>query len=119
MDEKKLKQKLLAEIADWLCESYCMFYGNEDYCRTCPIKDENCWLKRPQPDDDNRPKAEFHYCHDCIHFRPIEEGQEDKPDNELCEFGRSLRFRCNMNDYAGEDNGFFLPGCKDFKTNNE
>lgn len=117
MDKKELKQKLLEEISGWFCESYCMFYGNEDYCRTCPIKDESCWLKPPHVEG-NRATVEFNYCDNCIHFRP-EEGQKSKPNNELCEFNRPLRFRCNMNDYTGQDHGFFLPGCKDFKMNNE
>lgn len=41
----KAKSELLKEFKDWFCEPYCRFYGNEDYCRTCPLKKEDCWLK--------------------------------------------------------------------------
>lgn len=41
----KAKPELLKEFEDWFCNGYCRFYGNEDYCSTCPIRKEECWLK--------------------------------------------------------------------------
>lgn len=39
------KKELLKEFEDWFCNGYCQFYGLEDYCSTCPLKKEECWLK--------------------------------------------------------------------------
>lgn len=44
------KQELLKEFRDHFCDAYCQYFGNDDYCRCCPIKDENCWLNS---DDNN------------------------------------------------------------------
>lgn len=41
----KAKSELRKEFEDWFCNGYCRFYGNEDYCSTCPLKKEECWLK--------------------------------------------------------------------------
>lgn len=41
----KAKSEMLKEVRDWFCEPYCQFYGLEDYCRTCPMNKEECWLK--------------------------------------------------------------------------
>ena len=41
----KAKSELLKEVKDWFCEPYCRFYGNEDFCNTCAMKEEECWLK--------------------------------------------------------------------------
>lgn len=46
--------------------------------------------------------------------RLLKEGEKQKPNNQFCEFVRPLRFRVG-NGYNGEDTGFFLPGCKDYK----
>lgn len=45
MKEELIKKKLLAEFREWFCEGYCQFYGMDDYCRCCPVKDESCWLR--------------------------------------------------------------------------
>lgn len=58
---------------------------------------------------------EIQFCDNCVHFCPIEEGEENKPNEELCEFKRPLRFRLGIDDYTGDDTGFFCPGCKNFK----
>lgn len=39
------KSELLKEVRDWFCNPYCKFYGLEDYCSTCPMNNEECWLK--------------------------------------------------------------------------
>lgn len=41
----KAKSELRKEFEDWFCNGYCRFYSNEDYCSTCPLKKEECWLK--------------------------------------------------------------------------
>lgn len=41
----KAKSELRKEFEDWFCNGYCRFYGDEDYCSTCPLKKEECWLK--------------------------------------------------------------------------
>lgn len=41
----KAKSELLKEVRDWFCNPYCKFYGLEDYCSTCPMNKEECWLK--------------------------------------------------------------------------
>ena len=50
-----MTQKILAEFRDWFCGGYCQFYGNEDYCKGCPIKDEKNWFES----DENNLQAEF------------------------------------------------------------
>lgn len=42
---EKAKSELLKEVKDWFCNPYCKFYGLEDYCSTCPMNKEECWLK--------------------------------------------------------------------------
>lgn len=44
------KQELLKGFREHFCDAYCQYFGNDDYCRCCPIKDENCWLNG---DDNN------------------------------------------------------------------
>ena len=44
------KQELLKEFRDHFCDAYCQYFGNDAYCRCCPIKNENCWLNG---DDNN------------------------------------------------------------------
>lgn len=34
---QKAKEEMVEKFKDWFCEPYCQFYGNEDYCRTCPL----------------------------------------------------------------------------------
>ena len=41
----KAKSELLKEVRDYFCNPYCKFYGLEDYCSTCPMNKEECWLK--------------------------------------------------------------------------
>ena len=115
MKEKEIEQRLLDEISGWFCESYCLYYGNKDYCDTCPIKEEKYWLVRPKPTGAEKRIKEIQFCDNCVHFCPIEEGEENKPNEELCKFKRPLRFRLGIDDYTGDDTGFFCPGCKNFK----
>lgn len=75
------------------------------------VSDEERDLKTPRLSEKH-----INFCDDCIHFRPCKEG-ECKPDNELCEFVRELKFK-NSGSYFGTfDNnwGFYFPGCKDFE----
>lgn len=117
--EDKIKKELLNEFSSWFCESYCMFYGNEDYCGKCPIKDPDCWLHKKPPEGKGVRVKEIHFCDYCAHFRPQADNEDRKPNNKLCALGKNIRFRCGKNDYNGEDTGFFFPGCEDFiKDNN-
>lgn len=45
------KQELMKEFREHFCEPYCLYFGNDDYCRCCPIKDEKCWLNGDQNND--------------------------------------------------------------------
>ena len=62
MKEKEIKQRLLDEISGWFCESYCLYYGNKDYCDTCPIKEEKYWLVRPKPTGAEKRIKEIQFC---------------------------------------------------------
>lgn len=45
------KQELMKEFREHFCEPYCLYFGNDDYCRCCPIKDEKCWLNGDRNND--------------------------------------------------------------------
>lgn len=110
-----IKKKLLDEIASFFCEGYCMFYGNKDCCEKCPMTDKmNQLARQNQRIQGQRIKKRIKFCDDCVHFRPVTDETIDKPNEELCEFVRPLRFHVGIDDYNGENTGFFLPGCKDF-----
>lgn len=38
------KGELLKEFQEHFCDVYCQFFGNDDYCKRCPIKDSTEWL---------------------------------------------------------------------------
>lgn len=44
-------EEVLEELDDWFCEVYCRFYGNEDYCSTCKIKNKKHWLLKRKEDE--------------------------------------------------------------------
>lgn len=111
---EKIKASLLKEIKGVFCEGYCLYYKDDYYCGACPLSDTGNWLNRKKPIAREEKLRTVNFCDDCIHFRPLKEGEKDKPNSQLCEFVRPLRFRVG-NGYNGEDTGFFLPGCKDYK----
>lgn len=48
MNENEIKEKLLTEFSGWFCDAYCQYFGLDDFCKCCPIKDANCWLKQEE-----------------------------------------------------------------------
>lgn len=79
------------------------------------------WQKQefynPPKSKQNLQTIERNYCDDCVHFRP-DDGGERKPVNELCELVRPLKFKMASTGHDfifGNDWGFYLPGCKDYK----
>lgn len=39
------KYILMKEFEEWFCNGYCRFYKDENYCKNCPIKLGEEWLK--------------------------------------------------------------------------
>lgn len=42
---KNAKEEMIEKFKDWFCEPYCRFYGNEDYCKTCPMNKKNEFME--------------------------------------------------------------------------
>lgn len=43
--QEDTKKELLKEFRDHFCDAYCQYYGDDGFCKDCPIKDEKRWLK--------------------------------------------------------------------------
>jgi hypothetical protein len=128
MKEELIKKKLLAEFREWFCEGYCQFYGLDDYCICCPVKDENCWLRGvKKPAGEKRERKPIRFCDTCNNFIPDErdicdednllEDVSKPPYSELCALKHSLRFKM-PNDYNDDNYGFYRKECKDYKEIN-
>ena len=78
MKEELIKKKLLAEFREWFCEGYCQFYGMDDYCRCCPVKDENCWLREVEKPAGKKGKRKpIRFCDTCRNFKSDERELND------------------------------------------
>ena len=97
---EKIKASLLKEIKGVFCEGYCLYYKDDYYCGACPLNDTSNWLNRKEPISREEKLRTVNFCDDCIHFRPLKEGEKQKPNSQLCEFVRPLRFRVG-NEYNG------------------
>lgn len=42
---KRIKEEMIKKFKDWFCEPYCQFYGNDDYCKTCPMNKKNEFME--------------------------------------------------------------------------
>ena len=128
MKEKEIKSKMLAEFREWFCESYCMFYGMEDYCSSCPSKDESWWLKSGCKKMQEKPKRKtIKFCDNCKHFieTPIPDDVDlndpmfKPPFPDVCSFAHPVRFMVPHDTYNPYDEvcGFYFAGCKDYEPN--
>lgn len=127
MKEELIKKKLLAEFREWFCEDYCQFYGMDDYCRCCPVKDENCWLREVEKPVGKKGKRKpIRFCDTCRNFKSDErELNDDEMDraveesakrhySDLCALNHSLRFKM-PNEYNDDNWGFYCKECKDYE----
>lgn len=109
------------------CEGYCQFYGMDDYCRCCPVKDENCWLREVEKPAGKKGKRKpIRFCDTCRNFKSDErELNDDEMDraveesakrhySDLCALNHSLRFKM-PNEYNDDNWGFYCKECKDYE----
>lgn len=127
VEREIVKKKLLAEFREWFCEGYCQFYGMDDYCRCCPVKDESCWLRDVEKPTEKKGKREpIRFCDTCRNFKSDErELNDDEMDraieesakrhySDLCALNHSLRFKM-PNEYNDDNWGFYYKECKDYE----
>lgn len=115
---EKIKASLLKEIKGVFSEGYCLYYKDDYYCGACPLNDTSNWLNRKKPIAREEKLRTVNFCDDCIHFRPLKEGEKQKPNNQLCEFVRPLRFRVG-NGYNGKIQVSSVPGVRTTKRKSE
>lgn len=75
---EKIKASLLKEIKGVFCEGYCIYYKDDYYCGACPLNDTSNWLNRKKPIAREEKLRTVNFCDDCIHFRPLKEGEKTK-----------------------------------------
>ena len=99
----------------------------DEYCRCCPVNDENCWLRGVEKPAGERGKREpIRFCDTCKNFNPdvrelddyeIRKAVEESAKrhySDLCTLNHSLRFKM-PNEYNNSNWGFYCKECKDYK----